>query len=330
MSLLASLAVRSVRRLSRSFVRIEFAGPDLAEFGIDGPCNDQRIKLIFPGPTGALPTLSPDSWWSDYRGLPEAERGSMRTYTIRSVRVRGADSVIAVDFVIHGDPPGPASRWADRAEPGQRVLGVLPRRGSAGGIEWAPPDRGRLLLVGDESAVPAACSIIETLPRDADGAAFLEVPDAGDIQPLDGPPGVIVHWLPRHGAAVGELITRAVGGHLGLTVGHTAPRETIDPALWETPTFSSSGESVGTPGTDGAGTESQGFTTASAGGESASHATASSRPSPPGAGTEMGYAWIAGEAGMVTSLRRALVRNGVPRERVAFMGYWRIGATMHA
>jgi NADPH-dependent ferric siderophore reductase len=38
------------------------------------------------------------------------------------------------------------------------------------------------------------------------------------------------------------------------------------------------------------------------------------------------YAWLAGEAGIVTALRRQLVRGlGLDRESVAFMGYWRAG-----
>ena len=39
------------------------------------------------------------------------------------------------------------------------------------------------------------------------------------------------------------------------------------------------------------------------------------------------YAWLAGEAGVVRTLRRRLVGDlGVPRGAVAFMGYWRQGA----
>jgi NADPH-dependent ferric siderophore reductase len=38
------------------------------------------------------------------------------------------------------------------------------------------------------------------------------------------------------------------------------------------------------------------------------------------------YVWLAGEAGVVTGLRRLLVRDlGLDRRRVAFMGYWREG-----
>ena len=37
------------------------------------------------------------------------------------------------------------------------------------------------------------------------------------------------------------------------------------------------------------------------------------------------YVWLAGEAGVVTGLRRQLVGLGVDRRSVAFMGYWRAG-----
>ena len=41
------------------------------------------------------------------------------------------------------------------------------------------------------------------------------------------------------------------------------------------------------------------------------------------------YAWIAGEAKVVTGLRRALVKDlGIDRHQVCFMGYWRVGVSM--
>ncbi|WP_349361679.1 SIP domain-containing protein [Paenarthrobacter sp. PH39-S1] len=51
-------------------------------------------------------------------------------------------------------------------------------------------------------------------------------------------------------------------------------------------------------------------------------------------GTALGLragAAIAGEAGMVRELHRYLVRNaGVQPDRVASMGYWRLGKAEHA
>ena len=43
------------------------------------------------------------------------------------------------------------------------------------------------------------------------------------------------------------------------------------------------------------------------------------------------YAWIAGESGVVTGLRRHLVRGlGIDRRQVSFMGYWRQGVAMRS
>ena len=73
----------------------------------------------------------------------------------------------------------------------------------------------------------------------------------------------------------------------------------VDPDLWETPTYSSSGEEV------------------------------DSAVTVVGHDLDDVYAWIAGESAVVTGLRRALVKNlGMDRRQVAFMGYWRRGVSM--
>lgn len=47
------------------------------------------------------------------------------------------------------------------------------------------------------------------------------------------------------------------------------------------------------------------------------------------AAPDVDVAWLAGESGVVTASRRVLVRElGVPRERVAFLGYWREGGVL--
>jgi NADPH-dependent ferric siderophore reductase len=96
-----------------------------------------------------------------------------------------------------------------------------------------------------------------------------------------------------------------VGLDVGLDAGvdagdEVAPGE-LDPELWETPTYSSSGQPLAA--CDDAGR----------------------------AGAVGLYVWIAGESGMVTSLRRRLVRDlGMDRRQVAFMGYWRRGVAMRS
>lgn len=305
--IIAEVEVTAVERLSPSFVRVELGSPALADFGVDGPLLDQRIKLVFPGASGRPPSFegADASWFDTWLGLPTDERGHMRTYTIRDVRGTGADTRLVVDLVLHLEDgaTGPGSLWGAAAAPGDRLVVLAPRRGQPyGGIEFHPGDARRLLLVGDETAVPAVCAILRDLPADALGAAFLEVPVGADVQDVPAPSGVSVTWLPRDGAPVGERLTAAVVAHLGSPT-RPAPvtDEEVDPDLWETPTYSSSGEDVDHPVAT-VGHDLDGL-----------------------------YAWIAGESGVVTGLRRLLVKElGMDRRQVAFMGYWRRGVAMRA
>ena len=301
-ALLTTVTATHVERLSPSYVRVELGSPTLADFGVDGPLFDQRIKLLFPGPTGRLPELGQETWWADFLAIPEDERGHVRTYTIREVRGSGADTRLVVDFVLHPGAHGPGSAWAGDATPGDRIMVLCPRRGEGfGGIEFDPGDAQRLMIVGDETALPAIASILAWLPADAVGAAFIEVPEPGDVQPLTGPEGVAVNWLPRGGAAHGERLGAAVLAHFGEHRQDFAttdvPDDHVDPDLWETPAYSSSGESL-------------------EGGDTTHHGL---------------YAWIAGESRAVTALRRRLVNDlGIDRRQVAFMGYWREGVAMRS
>ena len=190
--LLEEIEVVGVERLSPSFVRVEFGSPALADLGVDGPLYDQRIKLIFPNAAGRLPSFegADESWFESWMEIPEEERGAMRTYTVRELRGTGADTRLVVDFVIHGDgdESGPGGDWGAHAAVGQRVITMAPRRGVPfGGIEFAPGTAKRLLLVGDETAVPAVAAVLECLPATSRGAVFLEVPVAADVLPLDVP-----------------------------------------------------------------------------------------------------------------------------------------------
>ena len=203
--LLADVEVVSVERLTPTFVRVELGGPELADFGVDGPRYDQRIKLVFPDPeTGGMTSTegADETWLATWLDRPAAERGHMRTYTIRDVRGSGEQTTFVVDMVLHleGDLVGPGSLWASTAAPGDRIVVLAPRRGLPyGGIEFAPEPGPDLLLVGDETAVPAVCSVLEQLPDDARGTAFLEVPVAADVQDVRRPAGVEVVWLAREG-----------------------------------------------------------------------------------------------------------------------------------
>jgi NADPH-dependent ferric siderophore reductase len=286
-----AVAVGRLRRLSPSFLRVTFTGSELRDFADNG--FDQRIKLILPLADGGLDHLptGPD-WYSLWRDLPADRRNPIRTYTVRAVRREAAE--VDVDIVLHGDA-GPASRWANRVTAGDRAVLVGPDArfpGPHGGIEFRPPPRTHaMLLAGDETAAPAITAILERLPRDARGEALLEVPATGDAWPVDGPPGMTVRWLPRDGGAPGSRLVPAVEEAASrLLAGEPArPAQQLSDVDVDTEILweVATGAAAGDGGL---------------------------------------YAWLAGEAGVIRTLRRHLVTEcGVDRRAVAFMGYWRLG-----
>jgi NADPH-dependent ferric siderophore reductase len=288
----------------------------MSAFGTAGL--DQRIKVMLPLADGTIsdigvdaPTHGPGAgaWYQRWLGLPDERRNPIRTYTVRAVRPEVAE--IDVDFVVHGAPAGteagdprhsgPAATWLAQVSAGDTLVVVGPDAlslHSGTGIDWRPGSANALLLAGDETAAPAICSILESLPEDVVAHAFIEVPDAADALPVEAPPRCCVTWLARgsrgHGEALDAAIRAWVAGHGDLIAdarpsgsagpGGPADLEDIDvdtQLLWDSPDAPANG----------------GF-----------------------------YAWLAGEAGAIKALRRFLVTDtGVDRTRVAFMGYWRMG-----
>lgn len=303
---LARAEVRAVERVSPNFVRVTFGGDDLFEFGTPGDVFDSRIKIVFPPASGILPDLDRETgdWWGSFLAVPEEERGSMRTYSVRELRVTDAGTELDVDFVLHLAPglTGPASRWADAAAVGKELFIVGPRRGvpasAHGGAEYEPCRATSVVLAGDETAAPAIARILEDAPSDLRGCAFIEVPTPADILRIDAPAGVEVHWLPRDaGEPHGVRLIPAVLAYLGdADAADEIDVKDIDTEdlLWETPDYSGLGEEI----------------------------AVADAPSER-------YFWIAGESGVVTTLRRHLVKDlGIDRSQVAFMGYWRRGVAM--
>ncbi|GAA1888605.1 siderophore-interacting protein [Asanoa iriomotensis] len=282
------VTVRAVRRLSPSFVRVTFAGDCLTSFADNG--YDQRIKLCLPVPSFGFAFLPTDEdWWSRWRALPDEHRNPIRTYTAAAVRADLGE--VDVDMVLHGDG-GPASRWALVAAPGDSLVLLGPNAdhdGDHGGLEFRPPSGARLLIAGDETAVPAVASILSRLSADSRGEVVLEIPHPSDALPLAAPEGVRISWVCRDGEH--DYGSRLVAAVRHVVAGHRTPvpsgvRGVVDDLepdgdIWEVPEEGASGDR---------------------------------------------YAWLAGESAAITTLRRHLVKElGWDRKSVAFMGYWRNG-----
>ncbi|MBP2475471.1 NADPH-dependent ferric siderophore reductase [Crossiella equi] len=241
--------VSQVRRPSPALARVTLAAPELDRFGYDGP--DHLVRTFFPVADQAAPVLpATTDWWGEVQEMPEEVRPVVRNYTVR--RYDPERREIDIDFVLHGDK-GPATRWANRARPGQ-LIGLRSERAGyqpTPGADWQ-------LIVGDETSLPAIGSIVESMPRGVHAKVFVEIAGDAEEQSFDTAADVELHWLHRAGQRAGtsDIIARTLRA-----------AELPD------------GEC---------------------------------------------YAWVAGESGMVTAVRRHLVRDrGVPKESIYFCGYWK-------
>ncbi len=275
-----------------SLTRMVFTGPQVTHMRTLAP--DQRIKLLFPGADGQPPQLPLEgNWHQALRAIEPTRRPPMRTYTIRALRADAAE--VDVEFVLHGEN-GPASRWATHARPGDRLQMVAPsdETGDPGGYEWQPPQGVRhVLLIGDETALPAIAGILEELAQVSPPPqieAFIEVPHASDRLALLG---TDVTWLARDalGISHGEGMLQAARERATLLA--NAPR--LDKAqsvaevdietqiLWDL-----------------------------------------AKPQ----GNQF-YAWVAGESAAVMAIRRHWVSElGLDKRALTFMGYWRLGRAL--
>ncbi|TEF08668.1 siderophore-interacting protein [Pseudomonas aeruginosa] len=291
---LFNVELKRREQLSPALTRFVFGGPEVAE--MKTLAADQRIKIFFPDASGQPPSLPGGSeWYQAYRSVEPARRPPMRTYTIRALRAEQEE--VDVEFVLHGEN-GPASAWATHARIGDRLQLAAPNRqygDDPGGYEWKPPAGVRhILLIADETALPAVAGILEELAGEAEPPvveAFLEVPGEADILDLPAIPGARLHWLPRHQAGIhsrnGErMIEAARQARLPereVAGGAAQELEGIDideEILWE----------LASP-------ESGSF-----------------------------YAWVAGESAAVMAIRRYLVQErGIDKRHLTLMGYWRLG-----
>lgn len=153
-----------------------------------------------------------------------------------------------------------------------------------------------VLLIGDETALPAIAGILEQLATHPDAPrvqAFIEVPEEADCLALLCGLNAKVHWLPR-----ASLGTRHGDGML------LAARELASlPPL--RPQASDSGP------LDELDLDHQ-----------RPWERASARHSD-------FYAWVAGESAAVMAIRRFLINErGLDRQALTLMGYWKLGRSL--
>ncbi|MBN9612093.1 MAG: siderophore-interacting protein [Actinobacteria bacterium] len=188
---LITAEVTRAEHISPHFVRVTLAGEGLRDWRNLG--FDQWFRLALPIAEQTRFDRLSDRFdmrgYLHYLTLPKATRPVIRNYTVREARPERGE--LDIDFVVHGTD-GVAGPWAESLPIGSPVAlidqgcGFAQREGSR-----------RVLLAGEESALPALLGVLRDLPADTTGDAIIEVPDAADRQPTAAPPGVNVHWLVR-------------------------------------------------------------------------------------------------------------------------------------
>lgn len=175
--------VTRVERLTPRMNRITFGGEALADYKPLGPAGHVRVLLPAPGQEApAIPTWGPSG-----PEFPEGQpRPHSRAYTPRLWN--DATKELSIDFVLHGN--GVASRWAATAKPGDQAVIAGPRTAYK-----FDPDAKWIMLVADETGLPAIATVLAALPASMTATAIVEVHDAAEEQPLPG--ADTVKWLHR-------------------------------------------------------------------------------------------------------------------------------------
>ena len=172
--------------LTPALVRVVLAGGDLDQLTMV-EATDAYVNLAFPPrdapydavfDPSAVRTDFPKQWWP-----------ARRRYTVRAWDP--AQQQLTLDFVVHGDV-GVAGAWAVHAEPGD----VLVFEGPSGGF-LPDPDADWLLLVGDESALPAIAASLETVPSGTVAIARLLCDGVEHELALDCPGELDLQWIHR-------------------------------------------------------------------------------------------------------------------------------------
>lgn len=152
--------------------RVTFSSPSLATFSPPLPAS--HLKLFFDTSDGAV----------------------TRTYT--PLRFDSEAGELDIEFVLHGD--GPAANWAANAAEGQSLTLAGPGRGYSilTDVDW-------YLIVVDQTALPAAATILRELPASMRAIVIVEVADPAEERELPSDADVTWVWSQRGNRAPGEV-----------------------------------------------------------------------------------------------------------------------------
>ncbi|WP_072313242.1 siderophore-interacting protein [Agrococcus sp. Marseille-P2731] len=207
------LEVLENQQLSPHIRRVTLGGDEVSAMTPQGYDQWFRFFMRREGQESLHVPKSPSTWFPQYLAMRASNRPWIRNYTVRGFRLESGE--LDIDFVCHEDP-GPGAAWAMRAERGERA--VLLDEGLLYNDNGLPGD---VLMVGDESALPAIAGICESLDEGVRGTAVIEVGHRDDIQQFERPMNVDVRWIERGQARAGDAALEELRGlHLADDLGY--------------------------------------------------------------------------------------------------------------
>lgn len=198
------VSVTAVLELSPHMRRITLGGDELEGLVIDEPA--ASVRLLMPS-RGREELVMPE-WKGNEFLLPDGDRPLIRTFTPRYFRADPPE--LDLDVVLHGDDG--ASGWAAGVEPGDEAAVSGPGRGYA-----IDDDANPLLLLGDETAIPAMAQLLEVVPAGTRIVAHVEVarPDARIDLPEHASATITWHDLPAGSPPGAELLAAIERADIG-------------------------------------------------------------------------------------------------------------------
>ncbi|MBB5850514.1 SIP domain-containing protein [Amycolatopsis umgeniensis] len=198
---LRTLEVLRVEDVTEGMRRVVLGGERLAPFrqgdlkipAFRSDGFDDEFKLFFTEAGRIRPVLPAQG--DGVLKWPRDPAALARTYTVRRYDERAGE--VSVDIVRHAH--GIASAWAETCRPGDEITVAGPKMSYLD-----PVDADWLLVLGDETALPAIGRWLEELAPGTRAQVFVEIGEDSHRQDLTSPPDVRITWLSRAGAPAGS------------------------------------------------------------------------------------------------------------------------------
>ena len=164
------------------------SSPATSSTGSRTPPRPRTSRCSCP-PTARTSRTCPSSAPDGAVVAPDGPPPAVRTYTPRRLRPGHAGRWRSSSCCT---ATGPASEWAQRAKPGDKLAVAGPAAGS-------PSSRRRThwWLAADESAIPAVGTLLEALPETATAEVHIEVDGPDDEIEFAGPAKTTITWHHR-------------------------------------------------------------------------------------------------------------------------------------